>query len=328
MTAPRPDTALTSDLNDLLQLDRDAVEAYTIAINGVRDVAIRDHLVANRADHQRHAEQLAALIRARGGIAVELPHLTGPLKMAVQAIGAATMRDANVLLALRIVEGQVRDKYASYAARPWPGDVEAVVRAAAADEERHYRWVADAVRAAGIADQSLTATIGAAAETWHKMVAGPIEMMAKQMMRFAEETNPFLSAMRAGVGDAPRSGIAARFKAAMKAAEERGDYEWMIGLFADGAVLRTPAVEGDLSGVEGIRRCFEAQRTPFDGVVTEFGASTEGPGVVTLPWSLKGTAAGQEIRIDGMTVLETAGEKVVKLTAYFDPARLPAVAAS
>lgn len=330
MTAPRAnaDVPLTADLNDLLQLDRDAIEAHTIAINAVRDVALRDTLVKHRSDHQRHAEQLAALIRARGGIAVELPHITGPIKMLVQAVGAATMRDANVLLSLRIVVGQVRDKYAGYAARAWPADVEPVVRGAAADVDQQYRWLADAVRAAGIGDQSLTATIGAAAETWHKMVAGPIESMAKQMMRFAEETNPFLAAMRSGIGDAPRSGIASRYRAALKALEETGDLEWMLGLFADGAVLHVPTMDGEVRGAAGVRQVFEAHRAPFDRVATTFGTSTEAPGVVTLPWTLRGTTGETTVELSGMTVLETAGEQVTKLTAYYDASKLPKAGAA
>jgi ketosteroid isomerase-like protein len=156
------------------------------------------------------------------------------------------------------------------------------------------------------------------------MVAGPIETVAKQMMRFAEETNPFLAAMRAGVGNEARSGMAARYRAALKAVEEKGDYEWMLGLFADDAVLHSPAVDGEVRGAAGVRQVFEAHRAPFDTVATTFGSATEAPGVVTMPWTLRGTAGGQTIDLSGMTVLEVAGDKVKKLTAYYDASKIPA----
>src|SRR5215208_7189497 len=86
-----------ADLNDLLQLDHDAVEAYTIAIDFARDEQIRQTLVDYRADHKRHIEELSGLIRARGGLPTELPHATGPLKLAVQGIGAVAGDNALLL---------------------------------------------------------------------------------------------------------------------------------------------------------------------------------------------------------------------------------------
>ena len=43
------ESGLIAELNDLLQLDHDAVEAYTIAIDLVRSTRFRDSLVEHRA---------------------------------------------------------------------------------------------------------------------------------------------------------------------------------------------------------------------------------------------------------------------------------------
>ena len=114
--AAMADPDFTAELNDLLQLDHDAVEAYTIAIDRIRDAGRRESLVSFRADHKRHIEELAALVRARGGLPTELPHPTGALKLAVQALGSLG-DDTSLLLAFKAVEGQVRDKYQRAARR-------------------------------------------------------------------------------------------------------------------------------------------------------------------------------------------------------------------
>ena len=182
----RDEPSLIADLNDLLQLDHDAVEAYTIAINLVRSDAHRDRLVAFRADHKRHIEELAALIRDRRGVAVELPHLpTGPFKLAVQAAGAFG-GDAAVLLAFKANERQVRDKYARYLDRSYPTDVAAILRRAADDEEQHYRWVSDTLLQMGHGDRSLTGMAERVFENVHARVADVVENVERTVMEGVE----------------------------------------------------------------------------------------------------------------------------------------------
>jgi rubrerythrin len=178
--------ALIADLNDLLQLDHDAVEAYTLAINLVRSDVHRERLVAFRADHKRHIEELAALIRDRRGVAVELPHPpTAPFKFAVQGVGLAG-GDAAVLLAFKANERQVRDKYARYAARSYPTDVLAVIRRAADDEERHYRWVSDTLTTMGHGDRSMTGMAERVFERVHARVADAVERAERKVMEGVE----------------------------------------------------------------------------------------------------------------------------------------------
>lgn len=174
MSSSPSDSRLIAALNDLLQLDHDAVEAYTVAIDLVRREKYRDQLVAYRADHKRHIEELAALVRQRGGLPTEVPHATAPLKLAVQALGAAP-GDPTLLLAFKAVEGQARDKYRRFAAREWPADVAEVIARGAADEDTHYRWVEQALTELGVGAGTLPHGIAAAVEGLHKLLADPIE---------------------------------------------------------------------------------------------------------------------------------------------------------
>jgi ElaB/YqjD/DUF883 family membrane-anchored ribosome-binding protein len=149
---PAPALAEVLDgLNDLLQLDHDAIAAYDVAIEKLED---RDHasqIAGFRRDHERHIRELNELVLRLGGTPKNEPHLTGPFKTAMQSLGGLA-GDKGLLLAWRTNELQVRTKYDHYASRAmlWPPDVKRVIDGAALDEERHYAWVADVLQRMGV----------------------------------------------------------------------------------------------------------------------------------------------------------------------------------
>jgi ElaB/YqjD/DUF883 family membrane-anchored ribosome-binding protein len=138
-------------LNDLLQLDHDAIGAYDIAIDKLQDRDHANQILGFRRDHERHIRELNELIAALGGTPANHPHATGPFKQAMQTLGGLA-GDKGVLLAWRTNELQVRTKYDSYASKAmlWPVEVKRVVDANALDEERHYAWVAGVLQRMGI----------------------------------------------------------------------------------------------------------------------------------------------------------------------------------
>lgn len=179
--------ALIAELNDLLQLDHDAVGAYGIAIEGIDDPMWKQDLIRYRGDHERHVRDLTELIRAHGGIPVELPHLpTGVFKSAVQAAGAAG-GDREVLMAFKSNEGQVRDRYRRAAGRDLPADVAAVVARNARDEETHYRWVTEALATLGVGPDDAVGRAQEGFERVHGGVATMMERAERRMMQKAEE---------------------------------------------------------------------------------------------------------------------------------------------
>ena len=149
---PAPALAEVLDgLNDLLQLDHDAIAAYDVAIEKLED---RDHasqIAGFRRDHERHIRELNELVLRLGGTPKNEPHLTGPFKTAMQSLGGLA-GDKGLLLAWRTNELQVRTKYDHYASRAmlWPPDVKRTIDGAALDEERHYAWVADVLQRMGV----------------------------------------------------------------------------------------------------------------------------------------------------------------------------------
>jgi rubrerythrin len=181
---------LIAELNDLLALDHDAVQAYSLAIGAISNAEYRDTLAGFRGDHQRHVEQLTQLIQNNGGVPVQLPHLpTGPFKLAVQALGTLG-DDRSVLLAFKANQAQVRDKYRRHAARPHGTAVGVILRAAAADEERHYEWVEGALERLGIERGGLIDTLQDAVETVHGRAADAIESAGRRIAEAAERMRP------------------------------------------------------------------------------------------------------------------------------------------
>ena len=152
------EAALVGEMNDLLQLDYDAVGAYTLAISALRDRNLRNTLIGFRQDHERHITELVDLIRARDGLPDRMPHIpSGIFKLLVQAAGSAggmfgglANGDRAVLLAFVANETQARDKYARHAsAAGHPADVTALLERAARDEETHLRWAWELAGTAG-----------------------------------------------------------------------------------------------------------------------------------------------------------------------------------
>jgi rubrerythrin len=149
--APPAAAEILEGLNDLLQLDHDAVGAYEIAMEKLED---RDHasqIAGFLRDHERHIRELNELIAELGGVPTNEPHATAPFKQALQSLGGLG-GDRGVLTAFRANELQVRTRYDSYASRAnaWPTAVKRVIDRNALDEERHYRWVSEALAALGV----------------------------------------------------------------------------------------------------------------------------------------------------------------------------------
>ena len=181
---------LIAELNDLLALDHDAVQAYSLAIGAISNAEYRETLAGFRGDHQRHIDLLTQLIRHHGGMPVELPHLpTGAFKLAVQALGTLG-DDRAVLMTFKANEAQARDKYRRHADRPHTTAVSVALRAAAADEERHYEWVDEVLRGLGVEPGGLLDTVQGAFETVHGHTADAVEAAGRRVAQAAEQIRP------------------------------------------------------------------------------------------------------------------------------------------
>ena len=187
MTTQLSETKLVAELNDLLQLDHDAVQSYTLAIQALENVGRRQTLIRFREDHERHITELTALVRRHDGLPIELPHPTAAAKLATQAAGAAG-GDREVLLAFKANERQSRDKYAKALDRLGGADesVLEVVRRAAGDEARHYAWAEQTLESLGVPARGPLGRASQAFEVVHARTADAIETVGRQGMRGVE----------------------------------------------------------------------------------------------------------------------------------------------
>ena len=185
--AAQTEGRLVATLNDLIQLDHDAVQSYTLALALITDSARHEVLSGFRADHERHVRELAALVRAHGGVPIHLPHIpTGPFKLAMQATGAVA-GDHGVLLAFKTNEGQVRERYRRALDESWPPEAQTVVARAAHDEDVHYEWVMQELERLGHGSGTITGTAQAAVEGITRRAADVMDGAERGAMRIVEE---------------------------------------------------------------------------------------------------------------------------------------------
>ena len=191
------DVRLIARLNDLLQLDHDAVQAYTLAIDNLDNQQWANTLRRFRGDHEHHIDNLRTLIRQRNGTPIELPHIpSGQFKLAMQAAGIPG-GDRGILLTFKANERQVRDKYRRFAELDFPNDVQRVVRDNAADEQMHYSWALETLDDIGLGTDTPIGRVESMVEVGHEKMADAMETSERKAM---------IGAQRA------RRGIARQFK--------------------------------------------------------------------------------------------------------------------
>lgn len=197
------DVTRIATLNDLLQLDHDAVGAYGIAIDALTNESHRQTVREFRADHERHIEEITRLIQDRGGKPIQAPHLpTGVFKLAVQKAGALSGQTA-LLLAFKANERQGRDKYRRLAENSDDLEVADVLARAADDEIRHYDWAVRTLIEMGVSPDSPTARIERALEIGNARVADVMEgletgaMALFEGVRRSAKEKPLLAAVAA-----------------------------------------------------------------------------------------------------------------------------------
>lgn len=213
------DVQLIATLNDMLQLDHDALEAYTVAVDHLRSEQLRGTIIAFRGDHERHVAGLTTLVLARGGKPMEMPHVpTGFFKLGVQKAATAG-GDRELLLAFKANEGQVRDKYRRMSAEELDMEASALIRRNAADEERHYAWVTQALEALGAGAATTVGRVEAGFETVHGRTADAIEAGERAVMVAADATRERV----AGLGERARDTVSELGESARDVAAHVGD---------------------------------------------------------------------------------------------------------
>ncbi len=138
---------LVDTLNNLIQLDYDAIEAYEAAIDRLDSAEYKARLKQFRDDHARHTRDLGAVVTELGGT----PARQGGAKSMLtrgKVMMADLMGDGAILQAMKSNEDDTNTAY-ERALRNAEDNAAAAtkLRAGLEDERRHRAWIEQALSA-------------------------------------------------------------------------------------------------------------------------------------------------------------------------------------
>jgi uncharacterized protein (TIGR02284 family) len=130
-----------SVLNDLIQLDIDAVHAYGQAIDNVEESVVRSRLLEFQNDHERHIRELGQEVLNQGGTPIEHKRdFKGFLIEGMTAIRSAT-GTRGALKAMRTNEVLTNRQYDKALEEALPPRVRDLVMRNRDDERRHLQYI-------------------------------------------------------------------------------------------------------------------------------------------------------------------------------------------
>lgn len=130
-------------LNDLIQLDVDAVEAYSHAIKHVEYHDIRKRLLDFQDDHQNHIRDLTAMVQALDGKPVKpSPDLKGYLIEGFTLLRSLT-GTKGALEAMFTNEKLTNKRYGEAAEMDLPEEVMKLIKTNLTQEIRHLGYLED-----------------------------------------------------------------------------------------------------------------------------------------------------------------------------------------
>lgn len=128
-------------LNDLIQLDYDAIQAYEAAIGRIDNAEHQRQLQAFRDDHERHTKEVGRVVSELGGQPATSASMKQVLTVGKVAF-ADMMGDRAVLQAMKTNEDDTNTAYERAASRSdLPPAAVPVIQSALGDERRHRDWI-------------------------------------------------------------------------------------------------------------------------------------------------------------------------------------------
>ncbi len=130
-------------LVELIELDFDAVAAYTAAIDRLTNEEYKQKLREFRDDHERHIRELSAVLLAHNQKTPTGPDHTKQWLSKGKVIIAELMGDQAILAAMRSNEVDTNTAYERIVGHKnkWP-DADEIVKRGLQDEKRHKTWLA------------------------------------------------------------------------------------------------------------------------------------------------------------------------------------------
>lgn len=132
-------------LNDLIQLDVDAVEAYDKVINHLEYDDIRRRFIDFQDDHRNHVKDLTAAVQQLDGKPVKpSPDLKGYL-LEVFTLLMSVSGSIGAMEAMKANEVLTNKKYSQVAALEWPEEIRKLILSNYSQEQRHLNYIEEVI---------------------------------------------------------------------------------------------------------------------------------------------------------------------------------------
>ena len=133
-------------LEDLIQLDYDAADAYQAAIDRLENASFRSSLAQFKRDHLRHITELGDIVSSMG----RTPPKEGDMKALLtkgKVVIAGLMADESILQAMRTNEADTNTVYErAVQFHGVPSDTRDVLQRGLEDERRHCEWILETLK--------------------------------------------------------------------------------------------------------------------------------------------------------------------------------------
>ncbi len=128
-------------LKELIELDYDAKEAYDAAIERITNPDYKSQLQKFKTDHERHIQELNAILRAHGEESVDGPSAKQWLTKG-KVVLANLIGDETIMQAMRTNEEDTNTAYerVNNHKDKWSDAVEAL-KQGLLDERHHKKWI-------------------------------------------------------------------------------------------------------------------------------------------------------------------------------------------
>lgn len=140
------ENTLESLLEDLVQLDYDAADAYQAAIDRLKDARFRSTLAEFKRDHLRHITEVGDILSSMG----RTPPKEGDMKALLakgKVVIAGLMGDEAILQAMRTNEADTNTAYErAVQFKGLQANTREVLQRGLEDERRHCEWILEQLK--------------------------------------------------------------------------------------------------------------------------------------------------------------------------------------
>lgn len=146
VTTVGTESTLEDLLEDLIQLDYDAADAYQAAIDRLENAHFRDRLAEFKRDHLRHITELGDILSSMGRTPPKEGDMKGILAKGKVVIGGL-MGDEAILQAMRTNEADTNTAYErAVQFDALPSATRDTLQRGLEDERRHCQWILDTLK--------------------------------------------------------------------------------------------------------------------------------------------------------------------------------------